>query len=99
MLKRNVFSFYLSLGDADERAGLRSKLVLGKIDVSDLRYRHPKAIRWFPVVNKDFWAIKLIDVRLGGRSLDLCSDKECLVTPDTGTSSLTMPSWALSRVI
>ena len=64
MLKRNVFSFYLSLGIADERAGLRSKLVLGKIDVSDLRYRHPKAIRWFPVVNKDFWAIKLIDVRV-----------------------------------
>lgn len=70
MLHRNVFSFYLSLGDADERAGLKSKLVLGKIDVSDLLYPHESAITWFRVVNKDFWGIKLLDVRVSATNVN-----------------------------
>jgi hypothetical protein len=46
-------------------------------------------------VNKYFWALKLSDIKLDGKSLNLCKDKECLITPDTGTSCLTMPSWAI----
>ena len=72
VLHRNVFSFYLSLGEEDERAGLPAKLVLGKIDVSDLLYPHESSISWFRVVNKDFWAIKLLDVKVSIEFLSLC---------------------------
>lgn len=36
LLTRNVFSFYLNNGYKDEKHGLMSQLVLGKIDTSDI---------------------------------------------------------------
>lgn len=94
ILLRNVFSFYLSQGDEDHEAGLMSKLVFGKIDETDIEGE----ITWFEVVDKDFWALRLTDILLDDTSLNLCGDKECLVTPDSGTSCLTMPTWARDRV-
>ena len=49
---------------------------------------------WHPVIDKLFWSLKLNDIRIGNKSLGLCQDKTCLVTPDSGTSLTTMPSWA-----
>lgn len=41
------------------------------------------------------YLIFVLLIKYGGKSLNLCKDKECLITPDTGTSCLTMPSWAM----
>ena len=53
VLQRNIFSFYMSQGEEDHDAGFMSKLVFGKIDASDIE----SEIIWFPVVDKDFWAL------------------------------------------
>lgn len=94
VLMRNIFSFFLSQGDEDHDAGLNSKLVFGKIDQSDIVGN----ITWFDVVDKDFWALPLTDILLDNQSLGLCNDKTCLITPDSGTSCLTMPTWARDKV-
>ena len=94
VLMRNIFSFYLSQGDEDHEKGLTSKLVFGKIDQSDIE----GSITWFDVIDKDFWALKLTDILLDDHSLGLCDDEDCLITPDSGTSCITFPTWARDKV-
>jgi hypothetical protein len=38
--------------------------------------------------------LKLDDIKIGDQSLGLCNDKDCRMTPDSGTSQLCMPDWA-----
>lgn len=100
-MEKNVFSFYLSQGESDHAANLYSKLVFGKIDVSDIVDEDEANIIWFPVMDKNFWALELTDVLLNNSSLGLCGggdNKNCLITPDSGTSCLTMPTWARDKV-
>lgn len=51
-------------------------------------------ITWHKVVDKLFWSLKLDDIKVGGKSLGICDDKDCWMTPDSGTSQLCMPDWA-----
>ena len=51
-------------------------------------------ITWHPVVDRLFWAIKLDDIKVGGKSLGICDNTNCTMTPDSGTSQLCMPGWA-----
>ena len=59
------------MGEKDEKAGLLSKLVIGKLDTSDI-VGGRKDIKWFDVKNKNFWALQLNDVLLDGVSLGIC---------------------------
>lgn len=70
---------------------------MGKIDTSDIE-GDESGINWFNVVDKNFWALRLVDIKLGSESLGVCKHRECFITPDSGTSCLTMPSWALNQV-
>ena len=90
-LEKEVHSWYLS-NNPDEQ----SEITMGgwneeKFDKSKLE--------WHPVVNKLFWAIKLDDVKVGGVSTGLCQQKgvNCTVAPDSGTSTLTMPTMHLQK--
>lgn len=75
--------------------GLHSRILLGKYETDRLL---DDFIR-FDVLDQNFWSIRLVDIRLGDKSLGLCPPgKNCFVTPDSGTSCLTMPSWAYNRV-
>lgn len=47
--------------------------------------------------HKLFFSIALDDILIDDVSTGLCDDKDCLVTPDTGTSLLTFPSWAIKE--
>jgi hypothetical protein len=41
------------------------------------------------------YAMKLDGIKVNGKNLDLgCDKRECLVTIDSGTSHLAMPTWA-----
>ena len=86
VLDRNLFAFYMSMNpDVDE-----SELTFGYYDED----RFDGVMKWHPVIDKLFWSLNLEDVLIDGVSLGLCDDKQCLATPDSGTSQLTMPSWA-----
>jgi hypothetical protein len=57
---RNIFSFWMS-SDVSKK----SQLIFGGLDNNKFKGN----LKYFPVVDKQFWTIKLIDVRLGGKSL------------------------------
>lgn len=59
-----------------------------------------KEVAWNPVVNKLFWSLALDKVTLEykGEKVVLCEDKQCWVTPDSGSSALTAPTWAHNQM-
>lgn len=90
-LDKEVHSWYLS-DNPDEM----SEIMMGgwneeKFDINKLE--------WHPVVHQLFWAVKLDDIKIGGKSTGLCQQKgvNCTVTPDSGTSMLTMPIKHLNK--
>ena len=87
IMGKNVFAFHMSMNPDHEE----SELMLGAWDDS----RYSGDLVWHPVEHKLFWSIALDDVQVNGRSLGLCGPgKNCLITPDSGTSLITMPNWA-----
>eukprot|EP00350_Pseudokeronopsis_sp_OXSARD2_P010015 CAMPEP_0170551034 /NCGR_PEP_ID=MMETSP0211-20121228/9050_1 /TAXON_ID=311385 /ORGANISM="Pseudokeronopsis sp., Strain OXSARD2" /LENGTH=170 /DNA_ID=CAMNT_0010857933 /DNA_START=672 /DNA_END=1184 /DNA_ORIENTATION=- len=63
-------------------------------------------INWHPVIDKLFWSLSLDDIKYNGVSIPfnshskkgLCDVKRCMVTPDSGTTLLTAPSWAIEAI-
>jgi cathepsin D len=90
LIEKNLFAFYFSFSPKNEK----SELTLGFYD----KHRYQGSLSWHKVTNPNFFVLDLIDVRLGDKSLGLCIDKHCSVTPDTGTSDLTFPRWALDQL-
>lgn len=90
VFKSNKFSFYLSQNDDEP-----SELLLG--DVNESKFEGD--LTCHPVVDQLFWSLRLDDIKLNGDSLNLCggdTGRDCIVTPDSGTSYSTMPSWAMA---
>ena len=56
-------------------------------------------INWIDIKFKYMFGIKLEDVSIGGRSLNLCSGgKECLITFDSGTTYIAFPIYATNKM-
>lgn len=83
----------MSLNPDDEE----SEVMFGGYDKDKIDPEYNDGTRdldYHEVLHQLFWSIKLDDIKLNGESLHLCDDKECLFTPDTGTSLITFPGWA-----
>lgn len=67
-------------------------MVFGYIDED----RFEGEIDWHPVVSKEFWDLELEEIYHNGVSLNLCHGatprRNCKMTPDSGTTFLTMPT-------
>ena len=72
----------------------QSELMFGGYDTD----KFVGAIQWHPVINKLFWSLKLDDIKYNGVPMNLCAGKTCMITPDSGTSLLTAPKWALTII-
>jgi len=84
LLKRNEFAFYLNADSAGPSA-----LLWGGVD-KDL---YEGDIVMFPVTKPHYWALELVDFRLGNRSLlDDESSRTKYLIVDTGTTYFTAPS-------
>jgi len=84
LVKSNLFAFYLTA----KNDGVESDITFGYYDTSKFTGK----IVWHPVLDKEFFIIKLDDLKVGGKSLGLCGKnglmkKDCLVTVDSGTST------------
>ena len=55
-------------------------------------------ITWHSVVDQLFWSLNLTDILYNGVPMNICAGKTCMVTPDSGTSLITVPSWALDTI-
>jgi len=83
VLPNNIFSFWLSLNEKTP-----SQLLFGKVDSE----KFSGDLQYFPVVDKQFWTIELIDVLIGDESLGICStESPCYAAIDSGTSFITFP--------
>lgn len=85
LLTHNIFAFYMGMHPGDE-----SELLFGKYDPT----KFVGEIKWHPVVDKLFWSLRLDDIKYDGKPLNICKDRKCMITPDSGTSLITAPSWA-----
>merc|ERR1712096_426461 len=56
---------------------------------------------WHPILHKLMFGISLDDIKINGKNLNLCNrpNSYCLITVDSGTSEMTMPSWTIKDVI
>lgn len=89
LLTKNIFSFYMSTNEVDQ-----SELLFGSYDQD----KFVGDITWHPVVDKLFWSLKLDDIKYNGVPMNICADKPegCMITPDSGTSLITAPTWGLN---
>eukprot|EP00347_Sterkiella_histriomuscorum_P005441 403356609 len=87
LLNSNIFAFYMALNEKES-----SELIFGWIDHS--RYEEPMI--WHPVVHNFFWQLNLDDVLFNGESIGYCGHNgvKCQITPDSGTSTIAVPSKA-----
>lgn len=98
LLQDNLFAFYLTSKMDEEMDGLDSELTFGYYDKS----KYTGDMVWHPVLHKLMFGIELNDIKINGKSLHLCDtvgQPVCLITVDSGTSEMTMPSWALKKAI
>lgn len=89
LLEQNMFSFYMTTNPSEQ-----SELVFGTYDAD----KFTGEITWHSVVDKFFWSLKLDDIKINGKSLGFCKDKNCMVTPDSGTSLIVVPTWAFKEI-
>lgn len=90
-VKHDLFAFFLSFSPKKEP----SEITFGFYDPN----RFVKnSLRWHKVTHPVFFAIKLQDVKIAGKSLGLCKTKNCTVTPDSGTSLMSFPAWATDKL-
>jgi hypothetical protein len=74
--------------------------MLGYVDDSEVTFgyydeaRYEGKMNWHKVrKNQPYWGIELDDILVDGVPLHLCSESDrCLLTPDSGTSKMTMPT-------
>jgi len=89
LLQNNVFAFYLT-SKANESQGLKSDLTLGYYD----RAKFTGNVHWNDIKFKYMFGVELNDILVNGKSTGLCEGRECLITFDSGTSLMSMPSFA-----
>jgi len=72
-----------------------SAIIFGEI--SDEYYVKP--LISLPVTRKLYWEVECRDIKVGGKSLGLCNTGSCRAVVDTGTTLMTGPSFAVSKIL
>jgi cathepsin D len=94
LLKSNVFAFYFTT-QQQENSGMKSDMTFGYYD----KQKFTGDITWHNVDYKYMFGVKLDDVKVGGKSLNMCEGKSCLITFDSGTSLMSFPTWGAQKLV
>lgn len=96
LLKSNVFSFYLTGLEDEKKYGVKSDLTFGYID----RTKYQGDIHWNDILFQYMFGVRLDDVKVNGQSLGLCQNRPhgCLITFDSGTSLMSVPTFAFNKM-
>jgi saccharopepsin len=89
LLQANMFAFYLTT-KAQESAGYNSDLTLGYYD----KQKFTGDIHWNDIKLKYMFGVKMDDILINGKSYDVCKNRECLITFDSGTTEMSIPKFA-----
>lgn len=95
LLKKNIFAFYFTTKQA-ENLGIKSDLTFGYYD----KAKYKGDIHWSPILFKYMFGVKLDDIKFNGKSTGICNDRPqgCLITFDSGTSLMSMPTFATDKL-
>lgn len=74
--------------------GMLSDLTFGYYDKAKFK----GDIHWNDIKFKYMFGVKLDDVKIKGESTGLCKNRECLITFDSGTSLMSMPTFATQKL-
>lgn len=76
---------------------MKSELTFGYYD----RTKFEGDIHWNNVLAQFMFGVKLDDVKINGKRLNICKDrpKGCLITFDSGASLMAMPSFAFKQLV
>jgi len=93
------FSFFHSISGSKTGAASQFGVYLSESVGSEIALGGHNAnrmltpLKWAPVVNAQmgYWQVKILEVRIGGKLLDVCKDGSCKGIVDTGTSHLGVP--------
>lgn len=92
LIEEGLFAFYLTT----EQQKFDSEMTFGYYDKS--KFKGP--INWHNTTYRRMFGIKLDDIIINGKPLNLCGEngtiRSCLITVDSGTSFLSMPSQAMN---
>lgn len=74
-----------------------SQLIFGALN--ETAYQLP--IYYFDIINPEqgFWQVKLNDILINGRNLDICDDGFCKAILSTGTSVIGASSQIVSKIL
>lgn len=87
VLKSNIFAFYYGSQGND--------LSLGYYD----KAKFTGDITWYDVAFKYMYGIKFDDIKINGKSTGVCGlGKECLITFDSGTTLMSIPTFAAKKL-
>lgn len=82
LLDKNIITFFYSYNEKS----------YGEIDFGFInKEKYTGEIKYYNVVEKYYWTIELVDIKLGDKSLNLCSNG-CKAVIDTGTTLISGPS-------
>lgn len=87
-----MFSFYLTSVEDEKKFGIKSDLTFGYFDQT----KFEGDIHWNDINFQYMFGVKLDDVKVNGKSLNICQSKPngCLITFDSGTSLMSVPTYA-----
>jgi hypothetical protein len=90
LLKYPMFSFYYS----------HKKSKPSSINFGYPKKAHYKGkIQWVDVDKPMYWQLRLTDIKIGGKSMNLCPTHDCKLVVDTGTHLFTTPTKHLSTIL
>lgn len=96
LLQSNVFAFYLTSLDDENKFNTKSDLTFGYYDQTKFQ----GDIHWNDIMFQYMFGVKLDDIKVNGVNLNICEGKdECLITFDSGTSLMSVPSFAFKKMI
>ena len=96
LLQGNLFAFYLTSMADESRVGLHSDLTFGYYDKTKFK----GDIHWNEVKFKYMFGVPLDDIKVGGKEQNICQGRSggCLITFDSGTSLMSVPTFAFQKL-
>lgn len=89
LLTHPMFSFYYS------PSGKTSMVEFGTPNKDHYKGK----IKWVDVSKPMYWQLKLKDIKVGKKHLNLCPDGDCKLVVDTGTHMFTSPSRHMNTIL
>lgn len=89
-IEANMFSFHYARFNSEH-----STMEIGKPSKS----YYQGSLTFIDVSVKSYWEVEMVDILVGGKSMNLCKNKPCKAVLDTGTSLNTGPTNGLSKLI